>query len=95
MITKKATLESTLIELQDEYIIKHAKKLSKRKQLLMDGMTASESVIAAVAPIIGGETTLLSSDDISTAIENMKDNPETVETVDGNNKKKQKPTKWR
>ena len=92
MITKKATLESTLIELQDEYIIKHAKKLSKRKQLLMDGMTASESVIAAVAPIIGGETTLLSSDDISTAIENMKDNPE---TVDGNNKKKQKPTKWR
>ena len=58
----------------------------------MDGMTASESVIAAVAPIIS-ETTSLSSNDISTAIENMKGNPEIA--ADGNNKKKQNPTKWR
>ena len=55
-------MENTLIELQDEYMVKHAKKLSKQKQLLMDGMTASEGVIAAVAEITG-DPMLLSSDE--------------------------------
>ena len=78
-------MENTLIVLQEEFIAKHAKKLSKQKQLLMDGMTASESIIAAVAEITG-EPLLLSSDDVSLVIENkaiMQDNPE---KVDGNNK---------